>query len=480
MMHSDLEDVKLPKVPKGAHDGPDVKYGKDIVLDMEGFHGSDKEKLGKNKREGEDGDETPPDGAKGHESDGDVDAINVGTAAPDLGVDDMSRPGSLIVPNSPPWRPQPDSVTNADVEALVDDLMASEGGDLPASMAALSLEGERSRSPPPLLRSESPARSRFDRGASEPPDVRRPTSPTAGASSQMDYAWDWGRIPEGEEVEGGRPSAHRSESLPVGANDGAGLVPRARLNHVDEDPWMIQLSLDGREHFFELSLCGDENFAPNGEATDAEVHEFVDARVSYERFMSDATIADDPRLTVFFEGKYFTWKTAYHLLFALSIYRRSLKNLEQRKQPEPKRSGYGWSRWWRRAGTEEPEPAIARTVSAQAVLNKDKEKAAEADKTDKADKDKDHKKDDAETKGDAKNGTHDSAAQQPEEEKRYAKTLRLTSDQLKQLNLKPGPNTIQFSVTSSYSGMAVVSARIFLWEDTDQIVISDIDGTITK
>ena len=50
----------------------------------------------------------------------------------------------------------------------------------------------------------------------------------------------------------------------------------------------------------------------------------------------------------------------------------------------------------------------------------------------------------------------------------------------KQLSLQPGPNGIQFSVTSSYSGLAVCTARIFLWEDTDQIVISDIDGTITK
>jgi phosphatidate phosphatase LPIN len=35
-------------------------------------------------------------------------------------------------------------------------------------------------------------------------------------------------------------------------------------------------------------------------------------------------------------------------------------------------------------------------------------------------------------------------------------------------------------VTSSYSGEAMCSSRIFLWESTDQIVISDIDGTITK
>lgn len=62
----------------------------------------------------------------------------------------------------------------------------------------------------------------------------------------------------------------------------------------------------------------------------------------------------------------------------------------------------------------------------------------------------------------------------------YAKTLRLTSDQLKQLNLRKGANTITFSVTSSFSGVATCSARIFLWDASHKVVVSDIDGTITK
>lgn len=50
----------------------------------------------------------------------------------------------------------------------------------------------------------------------------------------------------------------------------------------------------------------------------------------------------------------------------------------------------------------------------------------------------------------------------------------------KSLNLKKGANTITFSVTSSYSGVATCTARIFLWESSHQVVVSDIDGTITK
>jgi phosphatidate phosphatase LPIN len=67
-----------------------------------------------------------------------------------------------------------------------------------------------------------------------------------------------------------------------------------------------------------------------------------------------------------------------------------------------------------------------------------------------------------------------------EKKQHFAKSLRMTSDQLKSLNLNPGPNTITFSVTSSLQGIQTCSARIFLWESDSLIVISDIDGTITK
>ncbi|CCM00174.1 uncharacterized protein FIBRA_02202 [Fibroporia radiculosa] len=62
--------------------------------------------------------------------------------------------------------------------------------------------------------------------------------------------------------------------------------------------------------------------------------------------------------------------------------------------------------------------------------------------------------------------------------KRFAKTLRLTSDQLKSLNLKSGANSITFSLSAT--GAVACTARLFVWDYTDRVVISDIDGTITK
>lgn len=59
--------------------------------------------------------------------------------------------------------------------------------------------------------------------------------------------------------------------------------------------------------------------------------------------------------------------------------------------------------------------------------------------------------------------------------KSYAKTLRLTSDQLKDMSLKYGENSMSFTVNR-----ATCSANLYLWKYDTPVVISDIDGTITK
>ncbi|TKA33130.1 hypothetical protein B0A50_00683 [Salinomyces thailandicus] len=59
--------------------------------------------------------------------------------------------------------------------------------------------------------------------------------------------------------------------------------------------------------------------------------------------------------------------------------------------------------------------------------------------------------------------------------KNYAKTLRLTTEQLKTMNLKQGANTMSFTVNR-----ATCTAILWYWRHDVPIVISDIDGTITK
>lgn len=48
------------------------------------------------------------------------------------------------------------------------------------------------------------------------------------------------------------------------------------------------------------------------------------------------------------------------------------------------------------------------------------------------------------------------------------------------LNLKEGMNEVVFSVTTAYQGTSRCKCYLFKWRHNDKVVISDIDGTITK
>ena len=65
-------------------------------------------------------------------------------------------------------------------------------------------------------------------------------------------------------------------------------------------------------------------------------------------------------------------------------------------------------------------------------------------------------------------------------EKRFKKTIRLTSDQLKKLNLKSGMNEVEFSVTTAFQGTTRCRCHIYLWHHTDKVTCSVyITGTIS-
>uniref|UniRef100_A0A7N8WRL8 phosphatidate phosphatase n=1 Tax=Mastacembelus armatus TaxID=205130 RepID=A0A7N8WRL8_9TELE len=62
----------------------------------------------------------------------------------------------------------------------------------------------------------------------------------------------------------------------------------------------------------------------------------------------------------------------------------------------------------------------------------------------------------------------------------YKKSLRLSSEQIARLKLREGPNDVTFSITTQYQGTCRCEGTIYLWNCDDKIIISDIDGTITK
>ncbi|KAB1220361.1 Phosphatidate phosphatase PAH2 [Morella rubra] len=60
------------------------------------------------------------------------------------------------------------------------------------------------------------------------------------------------------------------------------------------------------------------------------------------------------------------------------------------------------------------------------------------------------------------------------------KAMTPTSEQLASLNLKEGKNIVTFTFSTAMLGKQQVDARIYLWKWNTRIVISDVDGTITK
>ncbi|KAJ9124017.1 hypothetical protein QFC22_000809 [Naganishia vaughanmartiniae] len=248
-----------------------------------------------------------------------------------------------------------------------------------------------------------------------------------------------------------------------------------KLKNDEDDPYKFMLDTLTDCHSFELSICApDDN-------TDVEVTEedFDSHRITFRSFVEDPSIVDNPNLVIKYGSSYLTWQNASPVLAALAVYRRSLlpplpvtasqklgNELPAPSSQSKASNGYAWSRWWRRgqsagipldnssSASAAPLPPPQQTVSKQNGEVKVNALEPKID-TDVAPSDQDVKK-------------------------YYAKTLRLTSDQLKSLCLKVGANKIVFSVNSSYSGVASCTARIFLWEEDDRVVISDIDGTITK
>ena len=55
-----------------------------------------------------------------------------------------------------------------------------------------------------------------------------------------------------------------------------------------------------------------------------------------------------------------------------------------------------------------------------------------------------------------------------------------SSNQIKQLDLLPGQNEIRFVCKTSPSGVQTLSSYIYLWHYSSKVIVTDVDGTITK
>lgn len=250
----------------------------------------------------------------------------------------------------------------------------------------------------------------------------------------------------------------------------------------------------GHTYRIEMSLCG---FAAFGYDEDKNDLLFQEKQVSYDAFVHNPSMLNDPRLVFRYNKHYFAAVHSSPLFTSLLIFKHPLEEKEaaSAKKVQDSRDTYsygrGWRQWLSRSSSADRVNTVA--VHDDILTNKEREPAAAAATTTTDDPSKNK----ATTEGERTTFTttrkttsvgwspdHNHEAEDHNSistpRKMYAKTLRLTSDQLKNLNLKKGVNTISFSVKSSYQGTATCVAKVFYWDYDIQVVISDIDGTITK
>jgi phosphatidate phosphatase LPIN len=62
----------------------------------------------------------------------------------------------------------------------------------------------------------------------------------------------------------------------------------------------------------------------------------------------------------------------------------------------------------------------------------------------------------------------------------YIQTAIPSSDTLKSLNLREGENDLTYVIADNPSQQVEIRVKIFLYASNKRLVVSDIDGTITK
>lgn len=242
-----------------------------------------------------------------------------------------------------------------------------------------------------------------------------------------------------------------------------------------------------KEYNLEVSKCGNIIFNPDYVGDDLKTAEaFKQNIVTHEKLSTDPNLIFHPDMVFRVENKLYPWAVAAPYLVSLFAFQRRLDTnvMEQHytrwKEANTKSSGSVWTRWlprgWRRT---ESSAAVASPIKQDGLAKSGSSSSLPGSKSDSRglpvaqDPAVSFDDDDEESEsGRDANGNKIN----------YVKSLKPLPEQLKALKLQPGKNKIQFKVKSSKTkgSFAEVTSNVFLWEANVKIVVSDIDGTITK
>ncbi|MBZ3887168.1 Phosphatidate phosphatase LPIN2 [Sciurus carolinensis] len=226
-----------------------------------------------------------------------------------------------------------------------------------------------------------------------------------------------------------------------------------------------------------LSLCG--GLSENGEISKEKFMEHI---ITYHEFAENPGLIDNPNLVIRIYNRYYNWALAAPMILSLQVFQKSLPKATVEswvKDKMPKKSGRWW--FWRKRESmtkQLPEAKEGKSeVPPTSDLPSSTEEPASARPTeDDTSSDEGSQELEESIKVDSiatETLSHSSTTS-------YKKSLRLSSDQIAKLKLHDGPNDIVFSITTQYQGTCRCAGTIYLWNWNDKIIISDIDGTITK
>ncbi|XP_030258492.1 phosphatidate phosphatase LPIN2 isoform X4 [Sparus aurata] len=228
-----------------------------------------------------------------------------------------------------------------------------------------------------------------------------------------------------------------------------------------------------------LSLCG-------GLTENAEISKerFMEHIITYHEFAESPAIIDNPNLVVKIGNRYYNWTLAAPLILSLQAFQKNLPKATEEawvKEKMPKKSGRWWF-WRKRADSTIKQSETKLETKEDSHLEEEgpsisQEKLPLPPKQGDSSSDEESKEVSAVS---CQERLQPVDSQHHPSPHTYRKSLRLSSDQIASLKLKEGPNDVTFSITTQYQGTCRCEGTIYLWNWDDKVIISDIDGTITK
>lgn len=210
----------------------------------------------------------------------------------------------------------------------------------------------------------------------------------------------------------------------------------------------------------ELSLCGNLLRPGMGISTAAET--FNAHRIPSEEFQISATsIIKNDSLIVKIDDKYFTWDKAAHIVLGMAAYGLQMPidpndSIPVEDSGLPSTPSRRWRLWpipFRRVKTLDHNTS---NLSGEDVFL------------------------DSESVFDSPQAVETTPTSSASPQKQFVRTQTPTTEQISSLNLKEGQNMVSFIFSTRVLGVQKVDAHIYLWKWNARIVISDVDGTITK